>query len=212
MFSAEQIANVVNKTLEEKGSRKFTQSIELIVNFKDIDFSKSENRLNLDIVLPKGRGKHIPVVVFADGNVASEAKAAGVDVVITAAELPSYDKGKIKELAKSAEFFAQPQLMMAVGKNFGQLLGARGRVPKPLVGNIATVVKNARNTVHVRTRGKNLPTVHCAIGTEKMDVNDIVENAMAVLSAIVGRVGEHALNSVYVKLSMGKAHKVEGSD
>lgn len=209
MWSAEQITNTINKALEEKGSRKFTQTVELITNFRGVDFSKPENKLSLDIPLPKGRGKNISVVVFADGPVAADAKAAGADVVIGGAEIPTYDKGKIKQLAKNGEFFAQPQLMMAVGKNFGQLLGARGRLPKPLVGNVVAMIKGSRNIVHVRTRGKNLPTVHCAIGTESMPAADIAENAMAVLSAIAAKVGDRSLASAYVKLSMGKPYRIE---
>lgn len=204
MWSTEQITNAINKALEEKGSRKFTQTVELIMNFRDVDFSKPENKLNLDIALPKGRGKNISVVVFADGPVAADAKAAGADVVIGGAEIPAYDKGEIKTLAKAGEFFAQPQLMMIVGKNFGQLLGARGRLPKPLVGNVAAAIKGVRNVVHIRTRGKNLPTVHCAIGTESMPAADIAANAMAVLSAVAAKVGDQSLSATYVKLSMGK--------
>ena len=208
MWNAEQLTNTMTKCLEEKGTRKFAQTVELIINFKDIDFSKPENKLALDIVLPKGRGKNVSVVVFADGDLALDAEKAGADVVIASTEIPTYDKGKIKQLSKNGEFFAQPQLMMAVGKNFGQLLGARGRLPKPIVGNVTAIIKSARNTVHIRTRGKNLPTVHCAVGTEAMPMEDIVANAMAVLSAIKSKVGDHTFASGYVKLSMGKPCKL----
>lgn len=71
------ITEAITKALEDKGKRKFTQSVELIVNFRGIDFTKAENRLNIDVILPKGRGKEQPVVVFADGQVALDAKAAG---------------------------------------------------------------------------------------------------------------------------------------
>jgi len=209
MYSTEQMRTAITKCLEEKGSRKFVQSLELIMNFKDVDFSKSENKLALDVPLPKGRGKKVDVIVFADGQMAEDARAAGAELVITPTEIPSYDKGKIRNLAKNGEFFSQPQMMMVVGKNFGQLLGARGRLPKPLVGNVGAVLKNVRNIVHVRTRGKNLPAVHCAIGTESMSGEDLTENAMAVLSAVSSKLGNQALASTYVKLSMGKPCKVQ---
>ncbi len=210
MYTNDQVLAAINKALEEKGSRKFTQTIELAVNFKSIDFSKAENKLNLDVLLPKGRGKKVNVVVFADGNLAADAKNAGADVIIGSDQIAGYDKSAIKKATKNSEFFAQPQLMMSVGKNFGQILGGRGKVPKPLIGNIASMLKNAREVVKVRTRGKNLPVVHCAIGTESMSAEDIAANANAVLSAIINKIGDHTLKSAYVKLSMGKPVPIEG--
>jgi large subunit ribosomal protein L1 len=210
MINEEKIKESISKALEDKGSRKFIQSVEMAVNFKNLDMSKQENRLNLDVLLPKGRGKKINIVVFADGNVAADAKAAGADFVIGSADMAKYKKSEIKKLAKNSEFFAQPQLMVAVGKNFGQLLGGRGKVPKPLVGNVANVIKNARDSVKVRSRGKFLPVVHCAIGTEQMSPDDLAENAKAVLNAIKNKLGgDSNIKSVVFKLSMGKPIKLE---
>lgn len=210
MINDENIKQAVTKALEEKGSRKFIQSLEMAVNFKNIDMSKQENRLNLEVLLPKGRGKKINLVVFADGNVAADAKTAGAEFIISSDQIPKYKKSDIKRLAKNSEFFAQPQLMVLVGKNFGQILGGRGKIPKPLVGNVAAMLKNARNSVKIRSRGKFLPVVHCAIGTENMSVEDLTENAKAVLSAIRNKVGgDSAIKSIIVKLSMGKPIKIE---
>jgi len=211
MYTNEQILAAVNKALAEKGSRKFVQSVELAINFKGLDMSKAENKLNLDIPLPKGRGKKLDIVVFADGNMANDAKAAGADRVISGEEIPAY-KNEIKKAAKHSEFFAQPQLMIVVGKNLGQILGGRGKLPKPVVGNIGNTIKAARNVVKVRTRGKNLPVVHCPIGTENMSAEDITENASAVIMAVKTKIGEQSLKSILVKLSMGKPVKIESGD
>ncbi|VVB73641.1 50S ribosomal protein L1 [uncultured archaeon] len=208
MYTNEQILSAVNKALAEKGSRKFVQSIELAVNFKGLDMSKAENKLNLEVALPKGRGKKMDVVVFAEGNLANDAKAAGADRVISGAEIPAL-KLEIKKAAKHSEFFAQPQLMMVVGKNLGQILGGRGKLPKPIVGNVGMMIKGVRNTVKVRTRGKNLPVVHCPIGVESMPAEEILENANAVFTAIRSKIGEQSLKSAYVKLSMGKPIRIE---
>ncbi|MEM4133898.1 MAG: 50S ribosomal protein L1 [Candidatus Micrarchaeia archaeon] len=210
MINDESIKQAISKALEEKGSRKFVQSVEMAVNFKNIDMSKQENKLNLEVTLPKGRGKNINLVVFADGNVAADAKAAGAEFVIGSDQIPKYKKSDIKRLAKNSEFFAQPQLMVVVGKHFGQILGGRGKIPKPLVGNISAMLKNARNIVKIRSRGKFLPVVHCAIGTENMSVEDLTENAKAVLNAIRNKFGgDSVIKSVVIKLSMGKPVKVE---
>jgi large subunit ribosomal protein L1 len=208
MYTNEQILSAVNKALAEKGGRKFVQSVELAVNFKGLDMSKGDNKLNLEVPLPKGRGKKLDVVVFAEGNIAADAKAAGADQVISGAEIPNL-KNEIKRAAKHSEFFAQPQLMMVVGKNLGQILGGRGKLPKPIIGNVGMMIKGVRNTVKVRTRGKNLPVVHCPIGAESMPAEDIAENANAVFSAIRTKIGDQSLKSAYVKLSMGKPIRIE---
>ena len=208
MYTNEQILSAVNKALAEKGSRKFVQSVELAVNFKGLDMSKAENKLNLEVALPKGRGKKLDVVVFAEGNIAADAKAAGADQVIGGAEIPNL-KLEIKKAAKHSEFFAQPQLMMIVGKNLGLILGGRGKLPKPIIGNVGMMIKGVRNTVKVRTRGRNLPVVHCPIGAESMSAEDIAENANAVFSAIRTKIGDQSLKSAYVKLSMGKPIRIE---
>ncbi|MCS7109731.1 MAG: 50S ribosomal protein L1 [Candidatus Micrarchaeota archaeon] len=210
MINDESLKQAISKALEDKGTRKFVQTVEMAVNFKNIDLSKQENRLNLEVLLPKGRGKNINLVVFADGNVAADAKAAGAEFVISSDQISKYKKSDIKRLAKNSEFFAQPQLMVIIGKNFGQVLGGRGKIPKPLVGNIASMLRNARNTVKIRSRGKFLPVVHCPIGTENMSVEDLTENAKAVLNAIKNKVGgDSAIKSVVIKLSMGKPVKIE---
>ena len=211
MYTKEQILAAINKALADKGKRKFTQSVELAMNFRGINFDKAENRISLDVTLPKGRGKETKVVVFADGPMASEAKAAGADTVLSGAEISKLatEPGKLKVMAKNSEFFAQPQLMMLIGKSFGQILGGRGKLPKPLIGNVAVMLRGVRNVAHLKTRGKNLPTVHCAVGSETMSAEDIAENVNAILSAVVAKVGDYAVSSAYVKLSMGTSQRIE---
>src|ERR1035441_2797978 len=67
---------------ENKGKRKFKQSVELAINFKEIDFSKQENRLNLDVMLPHGKGKENKLAVFAtDRNILESASKLGIEVI-----------------------------------------------------------------------------------------------------------------------------------
>ncbi|MFA6530635.1 MAG: 50S ribosomal protein L1, partial [Candidatus Micrarchaeia archaeon] len=66
-MNKKQVQDALAKVFEDKGKRKFTQSVELIVNFRGIDFTKPENRLNLDIALPKGKGGKEPkIAVIAE--------------------------------------------------------------------------------------------------------------------------------------------------
>ena len=194
-----------------KGKRKFKQTVEMAINFRGIDFTKPENRINLEIPLPQGRGKEVKVAVFADGQAATEAKKAGADLIIHGDEIEQYGKNKaeFKKLANQYVFLAEPKLMMLVGRHLGQVLGTRGKMPKPLVGkDIKGLIDRARRVIILKNKGKYMPVLHAPIGTEDMDVDKLVENAMAVLEAVKSKVSDSNIKNVYVKLTMGNAVKV----
>lgn len=204
------ISDALNKALEEKGKRKFKQSVEIILNFKSIDFSKPENRLNLDIVLPKGKGAKTPkIAVIGDEGTVSDAKKAGADLTILPNEIASYAaKGKIAMLANEYSLLAQPNQMAAIAKSLGQYLGPRGKLPKPLVGRIPEAIARAKKSVRIVSKGKYLPTVQAFVGTEEMNAQDLLENTEAVYDAIKAKIPEGNIKSVYMKLTMGRAVRV----
>ncbi|MCX8197053.1 MAG: 50S ribosomal protein L1 [Candidatus Micrarchaeota archaeon] len=204
------ITEALKKALEDKGKRKFVQSVEFIINFKGIDFSKAENRLNLDIILPKGKGKEQDVIVFAEGQMALDAKNAGAADVIDSNGIQKLaaEKSKLKALAKRNEFIAQPNLMIQVGKLLGQVLGSKGRLPRPIVGPVKEAIDHAKRRVRLATRGKYLPVAQCVIGTENMSIEDLVENFEAVYDKVKSKINESSIKSIYVKLTMGKPVKV----
>ncbi len=205
-----QLKTALDKCLEDKGKRKFKQTVEFIVNYRGIDFKKPENRLNLDIILPKGRGKETQVIVFADGQIALDAKNAGAQV-ITGDKIPELakNKNKLKTLADHSEFLAEPKLMAVVGKNLGQVLGTRKKLPKPLIGNVKIAIEQAKKRTRISTKGKYLPVTQCPVGSEDMTVEDLIENIETIHDQIKNKVTEQNIKSVYVKLTMGKAIKVE---
>jgi large subunit ribosomal protein L1 len=205
----QKILDALKKTLEDKGKRKFTQSVELAINFKDIDFNKEGNRLNLEVVLPKGKGREQKIAVFADGQLALEVKKLGVTLISTD-ELPKLaaDKAKLKSML-NFEFLAQPNLMALVAKNLGQVLGTKGKLPKPLVGlKLEEAVERAKKVVRIKSKGKYLPVAHCLVGTENMSPEELADNIEAALDAVKAKTGEQRIKSVYVKLTMGKPQKI----
>ena len=212
MIEKEAFVAAFNTALADKGKRKFTQTAELMLNFTSIDFNKQDNRLNLDILLPTGKGKEMKIGVFTDGGqVAMDAKNAGFTVIGSdeIAKLGA-DRPKLKALAKTHEFLAEPKLMMVVGKSLGQFLGTRDKLPKPLVGaQMAALADKARRSVKLKSKGKYLPVAQCAVGTENMSADDLAENAYTVYDAVRSKVGgDFFIKSVMVKLSMGKPVKV----
>ena len=137
--------------------------------------------------------------------------SAGPSVVMSAAEIPELakDKAKLKTLMKTYIFFAQPSLMMQVGKNLGQVMGTKDKLPKPIIGgSLDKLAEAERRTVKLKSKGKYLPTVSCLVGNENMEAEKIVENINQVYEAVSNSVGKQSLKSGYIKLTMGKPVKV----
>jgi len=200
----------LKKALEDKGKKKFMQSVELIVNVRGVDFSKSENRLNLDIMLPRGKGgKELKVAVIAEEQVANEAKKAGADLIIPPANIPAWAaKEKLMDLAGNYVLLAQPNLMGQVAKSLGQYLGPRGKLPRPVVGNIAPLIERTKKSIRIVSKGKYLPVAQAFVGTEGMSEDDLLENIETVYDAIKGKVNEVNIKSAYLKLTMGRPARV----
>lgn len=203
------VSKAVEQVLAEKGKRKFVQSVDLAINLRDLDFTKPENRINLDVVLPHP-ARNLKVAVFADGNIAFEAKKH-VDLVVESGEIESYatDKAKTKLLLQHT-LLATPALMAVVGKVLGKILAPKGKMPRPLLpnANILQVVELSKKSITLKTKGKYLPSLHCIVGKENMTGEQIVENVQAVLEALLKKIAEGQVSSVYLKTTMGKSVKV----
>lgn len=199
----------VTKALEEGKAREiqFTQSVDLSVTLKNVDMNLPKNRIDEDIILPKGRGKQARIGVFAQGESAQKAKQAA-DVVIQPDEFEDLQKNKrqFKKTANEVHYFlAEAPLMAQIGKSLGIVLGPRGKMPRPMPpgSDPASMVANLRNTVKVRSKDKKV--FHCVVGSEDMPAEDIAENVDAVLKRVEGRLehGRMNIDSVYLKTSMG---------
>ncbi|AIY90437.1 50S ribosomal protein L1 [Geoglobus acetivorans] len=193
--------------------RKFTETVEMAVNLRNLDMKKPENRLDSLVLLPKGLGKPRRIGVFARGETALKAKEAGADVLVSPEEIDELAKNKreARKLANKVDFFiAEAPLMPEIGKKLGQVLGPRGKMPQPLPpgADPTPLIERLRNSVRVRTRDKL--TFHAPIGTRDMDAADIAENAMEILKVVENKYdnAQQIVKSVYVKTTMGPAVRV----
>ena len=205
------LLDAIGKALEDKGKRKFVQSVEFIMNFRSVDFTKPEQRLNLDIPLPHGKGGKEPqVVVIGDDNFCAEAKRSGADGTILPAELPALgaDLARLKALTVKSVFLAQPNQMGNVAKSLGQYLGPRGKVPRPLVGDMKGNIERTKRSIRIASKGKYLPVAHALVGSESMDAQKLADNIEAVYEAVTKKVGQPNVKGAYVKLTMGKPIRV----
>ncbi|MDI9624213.1 MAG: 50S ribosomal protein L1 [Methanothermobacter sp.] len=209
----QEILEAVKKAKEQSKPRNFTQSIDIVINIKDLDVNKPENRFEEEVSLPHGRGKEVKIAVIADGELALQAKKAGADLIITRDDLEELGKNrkKAKRLANEYEFFiAQADLMPLVGRFLGPVLGPRKKMPKPIpaTANPAPLIKKLRDTVRVRV--KDQPLIHTTVGTEKMDDEKITENIESILDVLDRNLekGRKQVKSMYIKTTMGPAVKV----
>ena len=210
MITEAQLAEVVTKAKEETKKTKFKQSVELIINFKDIDVKKGF-AINEVVQLPKTNSP-ATVCVIATGDMSQKAKAANADSVIGNEELEKFEANKResrKFINKYDFFLADTKIMPTVGKSLGQLLGPRGKMPTPVPFNapIDAFLARFRTSIKVRTRASL--SISCKNGDETMEDADLAVNAYTVLSANEKKLpnGEKNIKKVMIKTTMGKPVK-----
>ena len=206
------LIDAVKQAKEQSKQRKFKQTVDLIINLKNIDLRKPENRINSEFFLPGGRGKNIKVAAIVD-SLATEAKAHA-DLIIRKEEIPKLASKKkdFKKIAREYDWFlAEATLMVEIGKTLGIVLGPRGKMPKPVPPRIKIepIINRVRNTIRVTLR--DTPVIHACIGSESMDDDKIAANAEALLNFVREKLpkGVNNIRSILIKLTMGKPVKVE---
>ncbi|NHJ49521.1 MAG: 50S ribosomal protein L1 [Asgard group archaeon] len=194
--------------------RKFTESIDLAVNFKDLDLKVPSNRFNFQTTLPHPIYKKVTTVIFAGGELAVNAKNAGVKTVLSRTELEALGKSpkEIRKLAKEHDFFlAEPPLMPLIARFLGKYLAPRGKMPQPITPNadIPVMLERFRRTAKLRI--KENPVVLAKVGNVKMNNQNVAENIEAIIHALEGKLENGIMNirSVMIKTTMGKSIKLE---
>jgi len=192
---------------------KFEQSFDVAINFrkKELDVTKPENRLNQELVLPNPLYPPAKVCAFGDGEFAENATAAGVEQVVSKDEIPRIgdEKKARKDLANKFDFFiASTDSMPLIGRYLGQVLGSRGKMPKPFPpqANLAAIVSQYHRTVRIKMR--NTPTFHAKVGHVKMGDKEIADNIEAVLEFVKSKELNDKISNVAVKTTMGPSVKV----
>lgn len=191
---------------------KFDESIDVAVSL-GIDARKSDQLVRGSVVLPAGTGKTVRVAVFAQGEKAEIARAAGADVV-------GFDDLAAEIKAGNINFdivIATPDAMRVVGQ-LGQILGPRGLMPNPKVGtvtmDVATGVKNAKaGQVQYRTDKGGI--VHSTIGRASFEAAKLEENLKALIDALnkakpASSKGQY-LKKIAVSSTMGPGVRVDSS-
>jgi len=208
------IVDAVKQAKEQSGGKKFNQTVDLILNIKEVDMKAPEGKIQAVVELPHATAKPNKVLVVASGELAMKARQSNADKVIERGDLEAL-AGKKKELRKLANeydvFISEAPMMAIVGKTFGPVLGPRGKMPIPVPPNadIVELLKKHRKTVVVRMRAQ--PIIQVSVGTEAMSEDDLFDNVQAVLRFLEGKLkrGLKNVKNVYIKTSMGLPVKIK---
>jgi len=167
--------------LKECATAKFDESIDIAINL-GIDARKSDQNVRGATVMPRGTGKTVRIAVFADGEQAEAAKAAGADTVGMDELADSMKKGDLNYDV----VIAAPDAMRVVGA-LGPVLGPRGLMPNPKVGTVSADVAKAvtdAKSGQVQFRNDKAGIIHCSIGKATFETDALVENINALLEAL----------------------------
>lgn len=165
--------------IKQFASSKFRESLDISVNL-GVDPRKSDQVVRSSTNLPKGTGKTVRVAVFAQGDNATKATAAGADIV-GFEDLADKIKGGFMDFDV---VIATPDAMRIVGQ-LGQILGPRGLMPNPKVGTVTTNVESAVNDAksgQVRYRTDKNGIIHCSVGKVDFSAEDVLENIIALIT------------------------------
>ncbi len=216
-MNKETLKKALQELRENSKKRKFSQSIDLIFTFRDLNLKNPDEQLDFSITLNQGIGRKVKVAALAGPEMADNAKKV-CDVVITQADFDKYkDKKEAKKLAGSYDYFlGQADIMPKIAGAFGRFLGPRNKMPNPKLGTILPgkapvepVYEKLQRTV--RVIAKKAPMAQVKVGSESMKEEEVIDNILTVYNQVIHHLPKEKSNlkDVYVKLTMSKPVKVE---
>jgi large subunit ribosomal protein L1 len=213
----EQFADKMNVTVEDavalvkaNASAKFDESVEIAMNL-GVDPRHADQMVRGKVSLPNGTGKEVRVAVFARGEKAEEAKAAGADIV-GAEDLMETVQGGTIDFDRC---IATPDMMPVVGR-LGKVLGPRNLMPNPKVGTVTMDVKEAVEAAkggEVQFKVEKAGIIHAGIGKASFDEGKLAENVRAFVDAVskakpTGAKGSY-LKKVSISSTMGPGVSID---
>jgi large subunit ribosomal protein L1 len=169
------------KMIKERAKAKFDETIEIAMNL-NIDPRKSDQTLRGVVNLPHGTGKVMRVAVFAKGDKAAAAQAAGADLVGAEDLAEKVQAGNID----FDRVIATPDMMAVVGR-LGKVLGPRGLMPNPKLGTVTADVTEAVKAAkggQVQFRAEKAGLVHAGVGKASFGEEQLIDNVKAFIGAI----------------------------
>ncbi len=215
-MNKEQVTQALKKIKESSAKRNFTQSIDLIINLKDINLKKPEQVVNLYATLHYSKGKKVKICALVGPELLPQAKQV-CDLAISVDDFTKYqEKKEAKKLATSYDFFiAQATIMPKLATTFGRVFGPKGKMPNPKAGcvvppnaNLKPLCEKLQKTIKLQT--KNDLIIQTMVGKEDMKEEEVIDNIMTVYDSLVHNLagGKNNIKNSYLKLTMGKPFKI----
>ncbi|SLN40012.1 50S ribosomal protein L1 [Oceanibacterium hippocampi] len=197
------------KLVKQAAPARFDETVELALNL-GVDPRHADQMVRGVIRLPKGTGKSVRVAVFARGDKAAEAEAAGADLVGAEDLAEKVQNGEID----FDRCIATPDMMAVVGR-LGKVLGPRGLMPNPKLGTVTPNVKQAIEDAkggQIEFRVEKAGIIHAGVGKVSFSEADLTENVRAFVDAVVrarpsGAKGTY-LNKVAISSTMGPGIRI----
>jgi len=191
---------------------KFDESVDVAVNL-GVDPKHADQMVRGGIVLPHGTGKSVRILVFAKGDKEKEAQAAGADHVGADDLAKRIQEGWLE----FDRVIATPDMMGVVGR-LGRVLGPRGLMPNPKLGTVTMDVARAvaeQKSGKVEYRVEKAGIVHVSVGRKSFSVDQLVDNATALIDALVRAKPASAkgayLKKISISTTMGPGVRVDPS-
>lgn len=201
------------KLVKENATANFDETVEAAFRL-GVDPKKADQQIRSAMVLPHGTGKTQTVLVFAKGDKAKEAEAAGADYVGEQELINKINQGWFD----FDVIVATPDMMAEVGK-LGRVLGPKGLMPNPKTGTVTFDVEKAVNEIKagkVEYRVDRQSNVHVPIGKASFDLEKLIENFNALANTIVKAKPQSSkgiyMKNVSVTSTMGPGVKIDPSN
>ena len=199
----------VEEAVENSEDRNFTESIDLIMNFRGLDLSDPNNRINDDLKLPNQADESIKIAVIGDSLSGDNA-----DRQVSEDELEEMfdEPNKAKKLADEFTFLiAEAPLMPKIGQQLGQVFGPRNMMPDPTPpgSDLEDEIEDLRNTVSITV--KEQPILQIKIGKEDHEADSVARNASTVYNFVEENLpeGQNNIKNVMIKTTMGPSVEVD---
>lgn len=209
----DKISEAIKAAVESAPKRKFVESVDISFTIKDVDLKNPTNRIKEEIRLPSGRGRELKIAMFAAGEAATKAKAAGV-TVFSPQDIEDFGskKGRAKKVANQFDFFlSEVPHMGLIGRYLGVVLGPRGKMPRPVPPSLdpGVLANGLRSTVIIKSGDKM--TFHASVGTVEQSHEELMANVMEVFTRVTNKLerGVGNIRSMFIKTSMGPAQRIE---
>ncbi len=183
------------RQVKSRSKAKFDETVEVCMNL-GVDPRHADQMVRGVVTLPHGTGKTVRVAVFARGDKAEEAKAAGAELVGAEDLMEAIQKGEMN----FDRCIATPDMMAIVGR-LGKVLGPRGLMPNPKLGTVTPNVAAAVEAVkggQVEYRVEKAGIIHAGVGKVSFDEKALLENARTLIGAVL-KAKPSATKGTYVK-------------